>query len=122
MESLPEALYHRHVGDSITRKIDGFFNVVDAGIGHATNFLGRGNAVEKKIDESKAARKPPSSMPGATPEMARTVAVAKPKARVIEAIDAETQETRFTVICGNEKVDCTSAEMAERVRKMMEGA
>lgn len=100
----------------MTEKIDNFFDVVDRALGGADRVLNRSKYAEDKLktpQESNVKVKVPSPYESST-------AIATRRFHIIEALDAQTGETIFTVTDGNSSAACSTRELAERLLRALE--
>lgn len=109
------------MADSTTAKIDKFFDALDSGIDNFGKVLGR---VEKSTTKSvngqraEAIDAHASEVGRGDPTAGTALAVSRFK--IIEATDAETGMPVFIVTNGAVKAECSSREMAEKVRRAVE--
>jgi hypothetical protein len=122
LSPLPPLAYHDRVGDPITRKIDKFFDVVDAGLDEAGHLLNRGKRAE---DRAAKARYPDAIDAEFTPTPSRppdATGMVRSRFRIIELTDAVTNKVVWVVTDGETETKCTTREKAERMRIAMEAA
>lgn len=101
------------MGDSLSGKIDRFFDAFDAGIDETSHLIDRAKRTIEKRRPIDVLVTEPSKRP-ATPSKAR------PRVRIIESIDAQTGKPTWVVTDGVARSECSSKELASRVAAAME--